>query len=471
MNTRPIIDDSRGPTSLCVSFNHDASCFCVGHENGFCVFSSNPCELRVSRDFNAGIGVTGMLGRYNFLALAGGGKRPKYGRDQVVVWDDAKQKAVISLDFSGENDEKEKNWDQLRRSGAGAGSIQSLLGPKSEAMAAVNHVLGVRLSKSRLIVILRYCVKLYTFASPTSKISDFDTAENPAGLCCLGDKIIAFPGRSAGQIQLVELEARNVTIIPAHSTPLRAMSLSADGQLLATASEQGTLIRVFNTGNCARIAELRRGVDPALIFSIAISPSSTMLAVTSDKSTLHVFDLPTSSPSSSASRLASTPSNRRLPPTPRNTSPSSATSNLTATQTDGISPPTNPANKWGLLSKLPLLPRVFSDIYSFASAQFDMGDSYSKQQYYQHHQRQHYHKGQSNSFYSASAAPLEAGGNYGSPPQTGQVGWTDDDTIVVVNAGIEGKWERFRLMKSEGDAGVDTGKICLKRDAWKRYLG
>ena len=57
------------------------------------------------------------------------------------------------------------------------------------------------------------------------------------GLACLGNKLIAFPGRSPGQVQLVELETGNVSIIPAHSTPLRAMALSPDGEVLATASE------------------------------------------------------------------------------------------------------------------------------------------------------------------------------------------------------------------------------------------
>lgn len=392
MNTRPVIDDSAGPVSLSAAFNHDASCFSVGLDTGFCVFNSDPCELRVSRDFNAGIGVTEMLGRYNFLALVGGGRKPKYPQNKVIIWDDAKQKAVITLEVS-------------------------------------TAVLRVCLSKSRIIVVLRNSVHVYAFSSPPSKISEFETADNPLGLCCLGSKLLAFPGRSHGQIQLVELESGNVTIIPAHSTSLRAMALSPDGQLLATASEQGTLIRVFSTSNCVRIAELRRGVDPAFIFSISISPSCTMLAVTSDKSTLHIFDLP---PKPSAS--AQTPP---WSPSRRSASPAGSLSTDDTSSTN---------QKWGFLSKVPLLPRVFSDIYSFTSAHFEIGDEYQGGT-------------------GGSLGYLPALGSLGVRPQKGLIGWVDEHTVLVIGAGRDGRWERFKIGEDE------EGKRALRRDGWKRYLG
>lgn len=46
-----------------------------------------------------------------------------------------------------------------------------------------------------------------------------------------------FPGRTPGQVQLVELATGNVSIIPAHSSSLRAIDISRDGDILATASE------------------------------------------------------------------------------------------------------------------------------------------------------------------------------------------------------------------------------------------
>lgn len=118
----------------------------------------------------------------------------------MIIWDDAKQKAVITLEFRSQ----------------------------------VNRVC---LSRTRIIVALHNSVNMFTFSSSPEKISVFETADNPLGLCCLGSKVVAFPGRTPGQVQMVEIGTGNVSIIPAHSSPLRAMDLSPDGEILATASE------------------------------------------------------------------------------------------------------------------------------------------------------------------------------------------------------------------------------------------
>lgn len=98
-------------------------------------------------------------------------------------------------------------------------------------------VLGVRLSKTRIVVVLLNTIHIFAFSTPPEKLSAFETWDNPLGLACLGEKLLAFPGRSPGKVQVIELETGNVTIIPAHESPLRAMALSPDGEVLATASE------------------------------------------------------------------------------------------------------------------------------------------------------------------------------------------------------------------------------------------
>lgn len=47
--------------------------------------------------------------------------------------------------------------------------------------------------------------------------------------------------------------------ISAHQNPINCIAVNSTGTLLATTSEQGTLIRVFNTKTGDKLAEFRRG--------------------------------------------------------------------------------------------------------------------------------------------------------------------------------------------------------------------
>ena len=62
-----------------------------------------------------------------------------------------------------------------------------------------------------------------------------------------------------------------------------------EGTILATASDKGTLIRLFDTSTGENIQELRRGSDNAEIYSIAFDNTNRFLAVSSDKKTVHIF--------------------------------------------------------------------------------------------------------------------------------------------------------------------------------------
>lgn len=281
-------------------------------------------------------------------------------------------------------------------------------------IAALSSVRGVQLGRERVAVVLQNSVRVYSFSKPPNLLHVYETADNYIGLCCMSDKKLAFPGRTVGQIQLVELSTGNVSIIPAHSSSLKAIQLSPDGELLASASETGTLIRVYATSNCAKIAELRRGIDPATIYSLAFSPSGQFLACTSDKSTLHIFDIP-------------------LPARRQSVQPS---------QNNGTGSDAEPG-KWGILGKIPLMSRVFSDIYSFASAPFEAGDEGM-----------------------IGGIPFSEGTTLGTTrPAKGVIGWIAEESLVVIGAGRDARWEKFAIVDGEG------GKRHCVREGWKRYLG
>lgn len=81
-------------------------------------------------------------------------------------------------------------------------------------------------------------------------------------------------------------------MISAHDSPLAALAWSMCGRRLATASERGTVIRVFAVPERTRLYEFRRGVKRCVsIACLAFSACGAYLAATSNTETVHVFRL------------------------------------------------------------------------------------------------------------------------------------------------------------------------------------
>ncbi|KAJ5841408.1 hypothetical protein N7534_011238 [Penicillium rubens] len=104
----------------------------------------------------------------------------------------------------------------------------------------------------------------------------------------------------------VKLEAINV--IEAHRSPLALIALNSDGTLLATASDKGTIIRIFSVPDGHKLYQFRRGSMPSRIYSMSFNTTSTLLCVSSSTETVHIFKLAQQGPSSDGSSSHSPPS-------------------------------------------------------------------------------------------------------------------------------------------------------------------
>ena len=67
--------------------------------------------------------------------------------------------------------------------------------------------------------------------------------------------------------------------------------MNKNGNLLASASEKGTLIRIFNSENGDLIREFRRGQEYVEIFNIVFSDNNQFFALSSNKGTIHIFSM------------------------------------------------------------------------------------------------------------------------------------------------------------------------------------
>jgi WD40 repeat protein len=252
------LQDSQTNELLYVGFNQDETCFACGTDTGFRIYNCDPFKETFCREFaNGGIGHVEMLFRCNILALVGGGKNPRFQPNKVMIWDDNQNRCIGELSFRSE-------------------------------------VKAVRLRRDRVVVVLLERIYVYNFAD-LKLVDHIETTRNPLGLCALcphaSSNVLACPGIQKGHIRVELYDLKKNTIIPAHNGAISCLALNSDGTLLASASEKGTLIRVFDTHSGNALQELRRGASEARIYCIAFSLQSEFLAVSSSNRTIHVFQV------------------------------------------------------------------------------------------------------------------------------------------------------------------------------------
>ena len=251
----------------------------------------------------AGIAHVEMLFRTNLIAITGHSTSPHYPPNKVLLWDDHLQRTIGELSFR-------------------------------------QKVLTTKMRRDRIVVVLRDRIYIYNF-SDFALLDKVYTGENQLGLVgismdnggvggsttttsgveraedALGrdggrnnGMVLACPSTQRGQVRVELYGLRRTKFVDAHESALGALALSVDGSLLATASERGTVIRLFDTrgvtiggsssaggrdestppvSSSVPLREFRRGVERATISCLTFSLDSNWLGCASDHGTVHIF--------------------------------------------------------------------------------------------------------------------------------------------------------------------------------------
>jgi len=309
---------------LYVGFNQDYGCFACGTNQGFRIYNCDPFKETFRRVFpNEGVGYVEMLFRCNILALVGGGHNPKYPPNKVMIWDDHQNRCIGELSFRSD-------------------------------------VKAVKLRRDRVVVVLEHKIYVYNFAD-LKLVDHIETMTNSRGLCALcpapQSTVLVCPGLQKGHIRIELYDLKKTTLIPAHEAPLGCFALNMNGTRLATASERGTLVRIWDAVSGDKLQELRRGADVAEIYSICFSKDCKWLTLSSDKNTVHIFALDRHVWDGSASKEKK---KRPAPPKEDVSENVEYDSKLSESQGKGVNVTSNFKMFKGIL------PKYFSSQWSFA---------------------------------------------------------------------------------------------------------
>uniref|UniRef100_A0A8R1TYI3 WD repeat domain phosphoinositide-interacting protein 2 n=1 Tax=Onchocerca volvulus TaxID=6282 RepID=A0A8R1TYI3_ONCVO len=170
------------------------------------------------------------------------------------------------------------------------------------AQSYTNTVLAVKLNRDYMVICLEDIVYIHTVKDMKADIFPVihtirDTPSNATGIIDLSatvNSFLAYPGSiNNGHVQLFDVTRLNsMNTISAHTSPLAALRFNYDGKKLATASNRGTVIRVFDTESGDRLYEFTRGVKRFVnIYSMAFSIDGNYLCSSSNTETVHVFKL------------------------------------------------------------------------------------------------------------------------------------------------------------------------------------
>jgi len=210
-----------------------------------------------------------MLHRTNLLALVAGGSRPKFADNTVIIWDDHSKQFALELTFP-------------------------------------SRVIAVRMRLDKMIVAEADQIHCFSIGKDVKKLFTVSTRTNPTGLFEISSQpnserqLLCFPGHRIGSIQVLDLTncepgaSSSPVYVNAHENEIAYLVMNQQSTLLATASQKGTLIRVFDTTSPYRIfqiVELRRGSDVATLYCLNFSQNSEFLCASSDKGTVHIFAL------------------------------------------------------------------------------------------------------------------------------------------------------------------------------------
>jgi len=235
--------------------DHSLIATCTGSNLKICDTITN--NIRVNLDYVVDLRMVEMLNRSNILVLVSAVESKDHPSCKLILWDNAAKSKLSELVFS-------------------------------------ENIKSVKMNDKFIVVVFETSVEVFDL-DKMIKLKSFETCTNTKTLVSLTAKdisLLAIPSKEDGKVNIYDLSTDNdPLVIDAHQNKLSCITMNGNGSLLATASEKGTLIRIFNTKTSEKVTEIRRGSTQADIYCISFSPDSKFLCSTSSNESIHIFEV------------------------------------------------------------------------------------------------------------------------------------------------------------------------------------
>ncbi|KAF6070152.1 WD domain, G-beta repeat family protein [Candida albicans] len=277
-----------------ISFNQDASCITIGLKNGYKIFN---CQPNFGRSFqfknDESTGIVEMLYCTSLLATVAQGEEIGSSPRKLKIINTKTKSTICDLIFP-------------------------------------STILQVKLTNTRLIVVLEDQIYLYDITT-MKLLHTIETSPNLSGLSAISyddsNSYLAYPSppktithdsllasgintnggsnstqnnissvsntpNRVGDVIIFNLTSlQPISVIEAHKSTIASMAFSNNGLYLATASDKGTIVRIFEVATGTKLYQFRRGTYPTKIYSLRFSADDKYVLATSSSLTVHIFRL------------------------------------------------------------------------------------------------------------------------------------------------------------------------------------
>ncbi|CAI5757787.1 unnamed protein product [Candida verbasci] len=275
-----------------VNFNQDSSCISLGLNSGYKIYN-----IDSTKNFNfiknESIGIVEMLYSTSLLAIVNKGEEIGSSPRKLKIINIKNQSTICDLIFP-------------------------------------NTILSVKLTKKYIIVILEDQIYIYDINN-MKLLHTIETSTNSSGLVAISynetHSYLAYPSppktithdsllasgintngglnsninnissvsnapNRIGDVIIFNLNTlQPISVIEAHKSTIASMNFSNDGQYLVTASDKGTIVRIFQVNTGIKLYQFRRGTYPTKIYSLKFSSDDKYVLATSSSLTVHIFRL------------------------------------------------------------------------------------------------------------------------------------------------------------------------------------